>query len=85
MEDGVVYRAAADLWDTEENSPANAPDLWYKVMYREGYWILDGAIEATNAVGKNEICWVGDVKWRSLIENNVWLPADYPKGWEMVG
>lgn len=84
MEDGIVYRAAVDLWDTEENSPASAPALWHKVMYREGYRILDGTIEATNVVTKGEICWVGDVKWRSLIDNNVWLPADYPAGWELV-
>lgn len=84
VEDGVVYRAAADLWDTEENSPSNAPTLWHKVLYRDGYRILEGAIESTNVVMKGEICWVGDVKWRSLIDNNVWLPADYPAGWESV-
>ena len=84
VEDGVVYRAAADLWDTEENSPSNAPTLWHKVLYHDGYRILEGAIESTNVVMKSEICWVGDVKWRSLIDNNVWLPADYPAGWELV-
>lgn len=26
VEDGIVYRAAADLWDTEENSPLECSD-----------------------------------------------------------
>ena len=84
IEDSEVYRAAADLWDTPENSPANAPDLWEKVRYRDGYRILGDSISATNPVRNGEICWVGDTKWKSKADNNVWLPKDYPTYWELV-
>ena len=83
-ENGDVYRASVDLWDTPENSPATAPTLWEKVQYRDGYRILGDTISATNPVSSGEICWVGDVKWKSKANNNVWLPKDYPAYWERV-
>ena len=29
---GEVKRAAVDLWDTAENNPDNAPELWEKIL-----------------------------------------------------
>ena len=30
---GVLFKAAVDLWDTEENNPENAPTLWEEIQY----------------------------------------------------
>lgn len=33
---------------------------------------------------KNECCVENEVVYRSLIDNNVWKPSEYPTGWEKV-
>jgi hypothetical protein len=79
---GVVKRAAVDLWDTEANSPDNAPSLWEDISYREGIRIIPAVITAGAAFSKDELGWWGDVLYRSLIDANVYTPEQYPAGWE---
>lgn len=62
---GTIKRAAVDLWDTEENNPDNAPDLWNDLEYREGYRVLTGEIPAANPVQVDEICWYEDVLYKT--------------------
>ena len=82
---GTIKRAAADLWDTAENNPDNAPALWEDIAYREGYRIIPAAITAGTAFAKDECGWWGDVLYRSIYEGaNVWTPEQYPAGWEVV-
>ena len=82
---GTVKRAAVALWDTEENNPDNAPDLWNDIEYREGLRVLTGPIPATNPVQVDEICWYKDAKWRNISGvPSVYLPDEYPNGWEVV-
>ena len=33
---GVLKRAATDLWDTVDNNPDNAPTLWEDILYKDG-------------------------------------------------
>ena len=42
---GILKRAASDLWDTAENNPDNAPTLWEDIAYREGYRIIPDYVE----------------------------------------
>lgn len=79
---GAVKRAAADLWDTNENNPDNAPALWEDIGYHEGYRIIPETIAAGTAFAKDEFGWWNDVLYVSLIDNNVWNPTQYPAGWE---
>ena len=80
---GQLKRAAVDLWDTEQNNPDNAPDLWEDVNYRDGYRIIPDVITAGLAFNEGEIgCW-GDTLYRSKIPANVYTPAAYPDGWEV--
>lgn len=81
---GTVKRAAVDLWDTPENNPDNAPDLWENLAYRDGIRIIPETITAGLAFAKDELGWWGDVLYRSTLDSNVWTPEQYPAGWEVV-
>ena len=79
---GTIKKAAVDLWDTAENSPDNAPALWEDIQYRDGYRIIPEVITVTSAFAKGECGWWGDVLYRSLMDANVYTPAQYASGWE---
>lgn len=79
---GVVKRATVDLWDTTNNDPVNAPDLWEDLEYREGIRIIPETITATLAFAKGEKGWWKDEVYISKLEGNVYTPAAYPDGWE---
>lgn len=81
---GVVKRAASDLWDTETNNPDNAPTLWEDIAYKEGYRFIPETITTGTAFAKDECGWWEDVLYKSLIDANVYTPAAYPAGWEIV-
>lgn len=81
---GVLKRTAVDLWDTEENTPDNAPALWEDIAYKLGYRIIPETITATLAFAKDECGWWKDVLYRSLIDANVYTPDQYAAGWEVV-
>ena len=81
---GVVKRAAVDLWDTKENNPDNAPALWENILYRDGIRIIPEIITAGTAFAKGEQGWWNGVLYESTIDNNVWTPETYPTGWKTV-
>ena len=83
---GVLFKAAVDLWDTEANNPENAPTLWEKIQYHNGIRIIPEVITVTTAFVKNELGYFeADGKtYKSLLEANVYTPAAYPAGWEEV-
>ena len=80
---GVIKRASVDLWDTKENNPDNAPTLWEDINYKEGYRIIPEIITVGTAFSKDECGWWKDTLYKSLIDNNVWTPEQYPTGWEL--
>lgn len=79
---GAIKKAAADLWDTAENNPDNAPTLWKDISYREGIRIIPDTITVTTAFAKGEKGWWGDTVYVSLIDANVYTPEQYAAGWE---
>lgn len=81
---GTIKRAAVDLYDTETNSPDNAPTLWEDINYREGYRIIPETITAGTAFALNECGWWGEVLYKSLLDSNVWTPEQNAAGWEKV-
>lgn len=81
---GVIKRAAVDLWDTEANNPDNATTLWEDISYREGYRIIPETITVGTAFAKDECGWWEDTLHKSLIDANVYTPAQYAAGWEVV-
>ena len=81
---GILKRAAVDLWDTEENNPDNAPSLWEDLEYREGYRIIPESITVTSAFALNECGWWGNKLYRSLVNANVYNPEQYAANWELI-
>lgn len=80
---GTLKKAAVDLWDTKENNPDNAPTLWEDIQYRAGHRIVPEVITVTTAFSKDETGWWGDVLYQSLLDSNVYTPAQYPAGWKV--
>lgn len=81
---GVIKKSAVDLWDTAENNPDNAPGLWENIAYKDGYRIIPDTLTVTTAFAKDECGWWNGTLHRSLLDSNVYTPAVYPQGWEIV-
>lgn len=81
---GTLKKAAADLWDTAENNPDNAPTLWEDISYVNGYRVIPEVITVTTAFAKGEQGWFEDSAWESLQDNNVWNPKQFAAGWKKI-
>lgn len=81
---GTLKQAAVDLWDTADNSPDSAPELWADIQYRDGYRIIPETITVTTAFAEGEYGWWGDVLYKSKVGSNVYTPAQYADNWEAV-
>ena len=79
---GAVKRAKVDLWDTKENNPDNAPDLWEGIEYKNGIRIIPAQISAEHPFRMDELGWWGDELFKSKLAANVWTPERNPSGWE---
>ena len=80
---GTLKRAAVDLWDTAENTPDVATDIWEDINYKNGYRIIPETITVGLAFSKDEIGWWGDVLYKSIYDGaNVWTPEQYAAAWE---
>jgi hypothetical protein len=80
---GVLKKAAVDIWDTEQNNPDNAPTLWTDIDYRNGYRIIPEVITTTLAFSEGEIGWWKDSLYFSKVNANVYNPDVYPDNWEL--
>ena len=78
---GMIIRAAVDLYDTETNSPENAPTLWETLNYKDGYRIIPEVITVGTAFSKGELGWWNDELYKSLVDSNVYTPAQYAPNW----
>lgn len=82
---GVLKRAAVDLWDRPDCSPDNAPEMWEDVLYRDGYRIIPDVITVGLAFANGEKGWWTDgLLYESLADNNVYTPAAYREHWKVV-
>ena len=79
---GRLKQAKAALWDTIENDPEHAPDMWSDIKYRNGIRIIPASIAADEAFDKDELGWWGETLYKSLYPANVHTPAAWPQGWE---
>ena len=78
---GMIIRAAVDLYDTETNSPENAPTLWEALNYKDGYRIIPEVITVGTAFSKGELGWWNDELYESLVDSNVYTPSQYAPNW----
>lgn len=84
---GVVKKANVDLWDTEENSPDNAPTLWSDIAYHDGYRIIPEAFTAETAFSDGETGWWEEdgCYYTANADGTVWNPVEYPSAWTKKG
>ena len=81
---GILRKAASDLWDTAENNPDNAPTLWEEIYYTDGYRVIPEAISAAAMFAKGEKgIWKGSV-YESVYDANVWNPEQFAAGWNKL-
>ena len=81
---GVLKKAAVDLWDLEGNNPDNSPNLWSDLLYKEGFRIIPDVITVTTAFSNGEKGWEGDILYSSRKDENVYPPSVRPEDWEVV-
>lgn len=80
----VIWRSNVDVWNTEANSPTNAPTLWDKIAYHEGIRIIPDTIPATLAWNMGELGWRDGHVYKSGMDGNVYLPGTVGALWEML-
>lgn len=86
---GTIKKAAVDLWDTEENSPYNAPTLWADVDYVDGVRKIPGTasgifdVSAQFAEGEEGYNAADGLVYISLVNGNVYTPQLVPGNWKV--
>lgn len=80
----VIWRSNVDLWNTDENSPQNAPTLWDKIAYHNGVRIIPDTIPATLAWKNGELGWRDGHVYKSGMDGNVYLPGTQGAPWELM-
>jgi hypothetical protein len=80
----TLRKATVDLWDTVENNPDNAPELWEAVSYQGSYRVIPEVITSTQTFAKGEKGWWKDALYESLYDANVWNPDQFAAGWQKV-
>lgn len=80
---GVVKKANVDLWDTAENSPDNAPDLWSNLAFHDGYRIIPTVFTAELSFSAGETGWweQDGCYYTANANGTVWTPSEYPSAW----
>ena len=83
--DGVLYRCLQDHTSQETWTPTAAPSLWAKVLNPDPEVIPDWEQpDSTNPYMKGDkVRFEGHI-YQSLIDNNIWSPAAYPAGWQLI-
>ena len=64
------------------DEPENLPSLWAFKWSKDPKHALPFIALSTSPYMKDEVCLDDDEVYKSLIDNNVWSPKDYPQGWE---
>lgn len=81
---GVLKRAAVDLWDRPEYNPDNAPNLWYDIQYKDGIRVIPQTIYSTEAFSLGELGWWEGKIYKSLVNSNVYNPSQYAANWAII-
>lgn len=83
--DGVLYSVLQPHTSQDNWRPNETASLYAKVLIPDENEIPEWQQpDSTNAYKKGDkVRYKGKV-YKSLIDNNVWSPDDYPAGWEIV-
>lgn len=81
---GVVMMARNALWDTAENDPDHAPNLWAAIRQKNGIRYIEADMPAELAFGLGDKGWWQDELYESRMEGNVYTPVSAPAAWAKV-
>lgn len=71
--------------DIYTQEPEELSAQWRFVWSTDPAKALPFVALSTSPYNTGECCTWEGVAYRSVADNNVWSPADYPKGWEVAG
>ena len=85
--DGVVYKAIQAHTTQDDWKPPDTPALWtvYNKTSEGGEitdWVQPTGAHDAYSMG-DRVRFEGAI-YESLIDGNVWSPADYPAGWKLI-
>lgn len=84
-DDGELYTVLQDHTSQPGWSPKQAPSLFAKVLIPDPDVVPDWQQpDSTNPYMTGDKVRFGGEVYESLIDYNVWSPADYPQGWKKV-
>lgn len=82
---GTLYTVLQTHTSQTDWTPTAAPSLFAKVLIPDADKIYDWEQpDSTNPYMTGDKVRFDGKVYRSLIDNNVWSPATYPAGWELV-
>lgn len=82
--DAQLYMVLQEHTSAEVWTPDTSPSLYKKIGVSE-----EGIPEWVQPLGSSDAYMIGDivmykgVKYKCIIDNNVWSPEEYPNGWEV--
>ena len=83
--ESALYKCLQAHTSQADWTPDTATSLWKVCGINE-----NGIAEWSQPISTSDVYMTGDdvmyndVHYRSLIDNNVWSPTDYPQGWEVI-
>lgn len=83
--EGTLYKVLIAHTSQADWTPDVAPSLFAEVLIPDPEVIPDWVQpDSTNPYMKGDKVRFKDDIYESLIDNNVWSPADYPAGWQLI-
>lgn len=83
--EGILYKCLQAHTSQENWTPDISVSLWKSLSINEnGIAEWSQPISASDAYNKGDLVMYNGVRYRSLIDGNVWAPDVYSAGWEVV-
>jgi hypothetical protein len=83
--EGTLYKCLQAHTSQADWTPDTSPSLWKVCGISEnGVAEWSQPISTSDAYMTDDEVMYEGVHYKSLIDNNVWSPADYPQGWEVI-
>lgn len=81
----ILYRCLQAHTSQASWTPVAAPSLWAKVLIPDPDVIPEWEQpDSTNPYMKGDKVMFNGQVYESLIDNNIWSPAAYPNGWQLI-
>lgn len=83
--EGLLYRCLQAHTSQDAWTPIDAPSLWAKVLIPDANVIPEWEQpNSTNPYMMGDKVMFNGQAYESVIDNNIWSPADFPQGWKEI-